>query len=72
MWTRVILLIRHTQYYHNVLLGNADCLRTLLSFGGCNVSAVDQYGDTPRKIAQVYNHLQCIEVIDEHLRKTNT
>lgn len=49
--------------------GQVQCLQTLLS-SGCKLVA-DNSGDTPLRIAEIYGHSDCIQLIKEHLQSVN-
>lgn len=45
-----------------------QCLRNLLS-AGCDVNVVDRSGDTAKRIAEIYNHTECLQAIEEYIKK---
>ena len=48
-----------------LLSGHAPCLQLLLN-NECDVTAMDNYGDTPLRVAERHNHHECIKMIREH------
>ena len=48
--------------------GKTITLRALLS-AGVPVDRKDKYGDTPRRVAQIYGHRECAAFLEQYVRE---
>jgi ankyrin repeat domain-containing protein 42 len=59
-------IIHLHQCLYCTYLGHVSCLQTLLTFG-CDATTTDVYGVTPRRLAEIHNHQDCIRVLNDRL-----
>lgn len=53
--------------YVCIIVGHSQCLQLLLS-QGADITATDDYGDTPMRVAERHGHHDCIQIIQSHLK----